>query len=149
MTSDGTGPNAMELSKDQCIALAYGIHRARQALESHLEAFGRTQGLEAAHLSILHTLGLGGEMRMTDLAARVIVGPATITRRAKQLEERALVRRKRSKQSQREVLISLTPLGEAMFEDSFFHLHHEHRAYFDERFNQQEQQQLQQLFKRL
>jgi len=65
------------------------------------------------------------------------------------LEERALVRRRRSNESQQEVLISVTTLGEAMFEDSFLHLHHEHRAYFDERFNQQEQQQLQQLFERL
>lgn len=141
--------SAQELSTDRCIALAYGIHRARNALESHLEAFARDHGLEPAHLSILHALGLNGETRMKDLASRVVVGAATITRRAKQLEERGLVRRERSKESQREVLIRLTTSGEAIFEESFSHLHNEHRTYFDDHFTRDEQQQLQRLLEML
>jgi len=148
MTQD-VARSAKELSTDRCIALAYGIHRARNALESHLEAFARGHGLEVAHLSILHVLGLGGETRMKDLASRVVVGAATITRRAKQLEERGLVCRKRSSESQREVLIRLTASGEAMFEMSFSHLHDEHRKYFDDRFTPDEQRQLLRLLEML
>jgi DNA-binding MarR family transcriptional regulator len=139
---------AVELSGDRCIVLARAIHRAHDALVAHAEAFARLNRLEAAHLSMLHALGLRGEMRMGDLAASVVVGAATVTRRAKQLEERGLVRRKRSEKSQREVLISLTRKGEALFERSFTHLHAEHRRYFDERFTNQEQRDLGRLLDR-
>jgi DNA-binding MarR family transcriptional regulator len=141
--------NAADLSHDRCIDLARGIHRARAALVSHAEAFAQRNDLEGAHMSILHALGLGGEMRMSDLASGVVVGAATATRRAKQLEERGLVSRRRSDESQREVLISLTEKGEAMFEESFAHLHAEHRKYFDDRFTEEEQGQLQALFQLL
>ena len=141
--------NAVDLANDRCIDLARGIHRARAALVSHAEAFGRRNDLEGAHMSILHALGLGGEMRMSDLASGVVVGAATATRRAKQLEERGLVIRRRSDESQREVLISLTEKGRALFEESFAHLHAEHQKYFDDRFTEEEQGQLQLLFQLL
>ena len=141
--------NAKELSKDQSIALAYGIHRSHDALASNVEAFARHHRLEAAHLSMLHTLGLGGEMRMKDLASRVILGAATTTRRAKQLEERGLIQRKRSDESQREVLIRLTKKGNAMFEKSFANLHQAHRTYFDGRLSKAEQQMLERLLDKL
>ena len=141
--------SARELSKDQCIALAYGIHRGHNALTAHVETFARDHRLEAAHLSMLHTLGLGGEMRMKDLSSRVILGAATTTRRAKQLEERGLVQRKRSDESQREVLIRLTKNGEAMFEASFSHLHYGHREYFDDRLTREERHQLERLLEKL
>ena len=141
--------NAAELATDRYIALAYGIHRARSQLESHVESFARGHDLEVAHLSMLHALGLGGEMRMSDVAARVVVGAATVTRRAKQLEQRGLVRRRRSTTSDREVLISLTKKGATLFEASFTHLHAEHQRYFDDRLTAEQQQQLQRLLDQL
>jgi DNA-binding MarR family transcriptional regulator len=140
---------AKQLHKDRCITLARGIHRARRALLSHAEDFANGEGLEAAHVSILHALGLVGEMRMSDLAAKVVVGAATLTRRAKQLEERKLVARERSPESQREVLIRLTKQGQALFERSFAHIHGKHRAFFDDRFSPSEQRQLAALFEKL
>jgi DNA-binding MarR family transcriptional regulator len=142
-------PTASELSQARCIHLAYGIHRARAALESHVETFAATRGLTGTHMSILHTLGLGGEMRMKDLGARVVMGGPTLSRRAQQLEDRELIRRRRSEQSQREVLIQLTSAGESMFEASFAHLYDQHRTYFDDRFDPAEQIQLLQLFNKL
>ena len=115
----------------------------------HEDSFAQLNDLEVAHLSMLHALGLGGEMRMSDLASRVVVGAATVTRRAKQLEQRGLVHRKRSDESQREVLISLTTKGEALFERSFAHLHAEHQRYFDDRFTNEQQKELQRLLERL
>ena len=142
-------PTASELPKARCIQLAYGIHRARAALESHVETFAATRGLTGTHLSILHTFGLGAEMRMKDLGARVVIGGPTLSRRARQLQDRELVRRRRSEKSQREVLIYLTEAGQSMFEESFAHLHEQHRTYFDDRFDRGEQMQLIQLFSRL
>lgn len=136
-------------SDDRCIVLARAIHRAHDTLVAHAESFARSNGLEVGHLSMLHALGLRGEMRMGDLAESVVVGAATVTRRAKQLEERELVRRRRSEESQREVLISLTKEGEALFERSFAHLHAAHRQYFDERFTHQEQRALERLLERV
>ena len=47
------------------------------------------------------------------------------------------------------MLIRLTKSGEAMFQKSFSHLHCEHQKYFNDRFTQEEQRQLQQLLNRL
>lgn len=141
--------SAHELAGDRCITLGRCIHRASEALTSHAEAFGRRHDLSTAHLSVLHALGLFGETRMKDLGTRVAVGAAGITRRAQQLEERGLVRRKRSSESEREVLIGLTKAGEAMFQQSFTNLHREHRQYFDERLTAEEQRQLQKLLDKL
>ena len=148
-TLAGVAKKAKTLHKDRCIELARGIHRGRRMLVSHAQEVADKEGLNAAHVSMINALGLMGEMRMGELASSVVVGSATITRRAKQLEERNLVVRRRSSESEREVLISLTDEGEAMFERSFRYLHGRHRALFDERFTEKEQLQLQRLLAKL
>jgi MarR family 2-MHQ and catechol resistance regulon transcriptional repressor len=138
-----------ELVKEPGIRLAMGIHRAHRALVAHAEAFGAEQGLEVIHLSILHSLGLGGPKNMGKLAKSVVMNAPDLTRRAKQLEDRGLVVRERSKESQREVVIALTPEGEAMFGRSFRHLHSSHSDWFGARLSKAEQQVLGKLLTQL
>ncbi len=78
---------------------------------------------------------------MGQLARSVVLASADMTRRAKQLEALGLVARERSQASQREVLIALTPAGEALFAGSFFHLHAEHDAWFSARLTKAEQRE--------
>ena len=141
--------DARTFVKEPGIKLAMGLHRGHRALLAHAEAFGAAQGLEVIHLSILHSLGLGGPKNMGQLARSVVMAAADLTRRAKQLEKRGLVKRERAPHSQREVLITLTPEGEAMFQRSFTHLHSAHDAWFNARLSRAEQKELGKLLARL
>jgi DNA-binding MarR family transcriptional regulator len=138
-----------KIPRDQLNILAGGVHRAHDALVAQAAEFGRGVDLDATQLTMIHALGLQGEMRMGELAERVVVGASRITRNAKKLEERGLVARQRSTRSEREVLISLTPEGEALFQQSFGHLVVAHQQYFDERFTENEQRTLAKLLKRV
>jgi DNA-binding MarR family transcriptional regulator len=141
--------HARELGADRAIQLAMGLHRGHRDLIAHAEEFGATCGLEVIHLSILHGLGLRGPQKMGQLARTVVIGAPDMTRRARQLEERGLVTRERSKASQREVLIALTPAGEELFNRSFRRLHAAHKDYFDARFTVAEQRELGRLLAKL
>src|SRR5262249_8758335 len=92
------------LAHDPGIRIGWVIHQCHHALVKQAEEFGDRQGLEVVHMSILHALGLGGALRMGDLAKAAAIRAPDMTRRARQLEERGLVSRTRSTTSQREVL---------------------------------------------
>jgi DNA-binding MarR family transcriptional regulator len=128
--------------KDQPgIRIAVDIHRVHRALLAHAAAFAETVELEVALLSAVHSLGLWGPVTMGRLAQLIVVDAPDMTRRAKQLEAKGLVTRRRSPTSQREVPIELTPQGKALFARSFTQLHAEHAASFDAHLSRKEQQQ--------
>src|SRR4051812_18434225 len=81
------------------------------------EARIRSYGLSQAEFDCLVTLGEEAKpLRMCDLAQRSLVTKSHATQIAKQLERRDLIQRRRSPESEREVLVSLTPAGEELFE---------------------------------
>ena len=131
--------STLDLTGDRCMNLSRGLHRSRAQMVRHAVDYARSEGLEATHLSILHVLGLGGPMPMGHLAERMVIGAATATRRAKQLEQRGLVSRQRSPESNRVVVIRLTETGEALFQQSFRHVHDAHAEYFDEHLTEADQ----------
>jgi DNA-binding MarR family transcriptional regulator len=141
--------DARKLGDERAIRVAIDLHRAHRDLLAHAEAFGAKEGLEVIHLSIVHSLGLRGPVTMGALARATVIGAPDMTRRAKQLEERGLVSRERSASSQREVVIALTPAGQALFARSFTHLHGAHAAYFDARLSAAEQRELGRLLAKL
>jgi len=143
------GRDARKLGEERAIRVAIDVHRCHRDLLTHAEAFGGKEGLEVIHLTIVHSLGLRGPMKMGDLARVTVIGAPDMTRRAKQLEERGLVVRQRSKSSQREVLIALTPAGQALFARSFTHLHGAHQDYFDAKLTVAEQRELGRLLAKL
>jgi len=112
------------------ILLARRIHRARGQLIASAKEIAEDLELEPVELSMINTLGRLGPMRMGDLAGEMVIHAASLTRRAKGLEARGLVDRKRSEQSNREVVISLTRKGRSLFSRGFRRLHDAHRAYF-------------------
>jgi DNA-binding MarR family transcriptional regulator len=79
----------------------------------------RTYGLASAEFDGLVTLGVDQPLRMCDLAQRSLLTKSHTTQVVKQLEAKGLVNRQRSRESEREVLVSLTPAGEELFQQVY------------------------------
>jgi DNA-binding MarR family transcriptional regulator len=80
-------------------------------LESDLE---RDTGLALADFDVLAQLALaGGELRMTELAARALISRSGMTRRIARLVDEGLVRRASADTDARGVVVALTDVGVA------------------------------------
>jgi DNA-binding MarR family transcriptional regulator len=78
-------------------------------LETDLE---RETGLSLADFDVLAQLaGAGGELRMTELAARALISRSGMTRRVARLVDEGLVRRANSDADARGVVVALTDAG--------------------------------------
>jgi DNA-binding MarR family transcriptional regulator len=78
-------------------------------LETELE---RETGLALADFDVLAQLsGAGGELRMTELAARALISRSGMTRRVARLVDEGLVRRASAGSDARGVVVALTDLG--------------------------------------
>ncbi|WNV88255.1 MarR family transcriptional regulator [Umezawaea sp. Da 62-37] len=100
---------------------------ARAARELRV-AFGRlyrrfkelsdNQGLTPSQASVLSRLGKEGDASASDLAAAERIRPQAVAPTLAVLEERGLVERRQDPGDGRRQLVSLSPAGLAMFEDS-------------------------------
>src|SRR5262245_28674097 len=81
--------------------------------------------LTPSEFDCLMTLGVGQPLRMCDLARRSLLTKSHTTQVVKQLEARGLARRERSRESDREVLASLTLEGQERFAE-LYPRHHAH-----------------------
>src|SRR3989440_843243 len=80
-------------------------------LDTDLE---KKTGLALADFDVLAQLALaGGELRMTDLAARALISRSGMTRRVARLVEEGLVRRANADADARGVIVALTDAGVA------------------------------------
>ena len=80
-------------------------------LETDLE---RQTGLALADFDVLAQLALaGGELRMTDLAARALISRSGMTRRVSRLVDEGLARRANADTDARGVVVALTDAGVA------------------------------------
>jgi DNA-binding MarR family transcriptional regulator len=78
-------------------------------LETELE---EQTGLALADYDVLVQLGLaGGELRMTELAARALISRSGMTRRVARLVDEGLVRRFEASADGRSVVVALTDVG--------------------------------------
>ncbi len=106
-------------------------------------------GLGVSELDMLIELGNQPGMRMSDLASRMVVSAANVTRVAQSLAARGLLVKERSPQSEREVLARLTPQGQAMFEKYFPKVTTFMSRLMDERLTTAEQEKLVELLEKL
>jgi DNA-binding MarR family transcriptional regulator len=88
------------------------MHKTREFVEAET-------GLSFTEFDMLVELGNQAGMRMSDLAAKMVVSPANVTRVAQSLAAKGLVVRERAKHSDREVVARLTPAGQTLFERHF------------------------------
>jgi DNA-binding MarR family transcriptional regulator len=93
-----------------------------RSLETDLE---RETGLALADFDVLAQLAVaGGELRMTDLAAKALISRSGMTRRVARLVEEGLVRRTNTDKDARGVVVTLTDAGvERLIETVPIHAH--------------------------
>ena len=87
--------------------------QARRFVEAEIEASSLSE------FDMIAELGNQSGVRMSDLATKMVISPASVTRVAQSLAAKGLVARERAEHSEREVLARLTPAGEALFQRTF------------------------------
>lgn len=102
----------------------------------------RRFGLSPSEFDCLATLGVDQPLRMCDLAQRSLLTKSHTTQVAKGLEARGLVHRRRSPESDREVLVSLTAEGQELFERAYPAVYERLKRDFDSRLTEAEQETL-------
>ncbi len=108
-----------ERDEDICVGIFRNIMRERHALYQMAGEVAGQVGLHAAELNVVDILGKFGPMSMGRLASETFISAANTTNTVKKLEQSSLVKRKRSDISARQVMVSLTAKGRAVFRKSF------------------------------
>jgi DNA-binding MarR family transcriptional regulator len=128
----------------------------RELLRANARVMQRTKefveaemGLSFSELDMIIELGNQVGLRMSDLATKMVVSPANVTRVAQSLADKGLVVRERAKHSDREVLARLTPEGQAAFERYFPKAAAFMASLIDERLTTVEQTKLAELLAKL
>jgi len=104
-------PTDQEISRDELsayFALRAAGDRLQQAVARQLREFDLTE----IQFTILAHVHDAGELRMTDLANRLVASKNGITYQATQLESRGLISRRASDEDARSVIVRLQPAGE-------------------------------------
>src|SRR5437763_15634940 len=104
---------ADELPSGSRLAAWDSFLRAHATLMRRLEVgLAQTTGLALADFDVLAQLArAGGELRMTDLAARALISRSGMTRRVSRLVDEGLVRRADADADARGVVVALTDAG--------------------------------------
>jgi DNA-binding MarR family transcriptional regulator len=104
---------AQELPSGSGLAAWDLFLRAHATLMRRLEVdLAQVTGLALADFDVLAQLArAGGELRMTDLAARALISRSGMTRRVARLVEEGLVRRASADADARGVVVALTDAG--------------------------------------
>src|SRR5437899_12465709 len=104
---------ARELPSSTALEAWDSFLRAHATLMRRLDVdLAQATGLALADFDVLAQLArAGGELRMTDLAARALISRSGMTRRVNRLVEEGLVRRADSDADARGVIVTLTDAG--------------------------------------
>jgi len=77
--------------------------------------------VDPATVPILHILSCAGAIRLSDLAARMQLDASTVSRHARQLEERGLISRTTDPEDRRASRVEISELGSKALAASFEH----------------------------
>jgi DNA-binding MarR family transcriptional regulator len=110
-----TKTSLSERDEDVVVDVFRSVMRARHLLQEKASAVADSVGLHAAELNALDILGKFGPISMGRLSRETFISPSNTTNTVKKLEKAALVKRQRSNNSDREVTVSLTAKGKALF----------------------------------
>jgi len=80
-------------------------------------AFSQQMGMSFSRLLVLHELWHTGEISQTELASRLSMEGALLTRFAKQMEAAGLISRRVDLRDNRFTLVTLTPAGQQTLEE--------------------------------
>lgn len=110
-----TSTTLSERDEEVCVDIFRNIMRARHLMHKKASVVAETVGLHAAELNVVDILGKFGPVSMGQLSNETFISPSNTTSTVKKLEQSGLVERKRSSNSDREVTVSLTGKGRALF----------------------------------
>lgn len=124
--------------------------RANARIQQRTREFVEAEtGLSFTEFDMIIELGNQPGVRMSDLATKMIVSPANVTRLAQALAAKGLVTRERAAHSDREVLAALTAKGQAFFKENFPKATSFMTKLIDERLTGAEQAKLAELLEKL
>lgn len=96
-------------------ALIETCHQVEAVSSRQIESMGLTP----AQFDVLATLGDTPGMTCKELGAGTLITKGTLTGVLDRLEAKGLIRRARCEQDTRQMIVSLTPEGETVFEQTF------------------------------
>lgn len=90
------------------------IPKLIMAHNSMLNGFEKVCGLHIARWRLLYNLARAGRASQNELARSTTMGPAAITRILVDMERQKLISRRQSEEDSRQLIVELTPEGEAL-----------------------------------
>lgn len=111
--------SSREASQHPVVALVRALSKAYQAFATYDAKHLRNFGLTQSQADVIFTLGNTKGMSCKELGQRTLITKGTLTGVLDRLEKKGLTRRRPSRSDRRVIHVSLTPTGEAMFEDIF------------------------------
>jgi len=133
----------------KCTSLFRNIMRIRHHLYSMASQVAGTLDLRGSEMAMIDTLGKHGPLAMNELADACFFSPPNATYTVVSLENKGLVKRERSSQSHRVVIVHLTRNGERLFKKSYPSMLREVDGFLDSRLTRQEAETLDRLLQKL
>ena len=107
------------------LPIARALVQAYEAFRRVSDPNIRAMGLNPAHFDIIATLGDERGLTCKELGERTLLVKGTLSGHLDRLEINGLIARTRAEQDTRQIIVSLTPKGKAVFEATFYpHLAH-------------------------
>lgn len=132
-----------------CVEIFGHTMRARHLLHEMASRVAAKSGLHAAEMNVIDMLGKYGPMSMGDLSRKTFISASNTTNTVKKLQMADFVIRKRSDESDREVTVSLTAKGKALFRKCYPQILGEAHAYMADRLTRGERKVLAGLLNKL
>lgn len=110
--------------------------------------YERRLGMSQSRVMLLHELMHAGEISQTELARRLGMETALLTRFAKQMETSGLLQRRIDPQDNRFTLVSLTSAGQQVFQEMMI-FSREFETLLVEGFHENEQEDIKQALRRI
>jgi DNA-binding MarR family transcriptional regulator len=133
-----TQTSLSERDESVCVDVFRNIMRTRHQMHRKANTVAETSGLHAAELNVVDILGKHGPISMGRLSQETFISPSNTTSTVKKLELAGLVERTRSKNSDREVTVSLTAKGRALFRKCYPRILKEVYGHLSERLTRSE-----------
>ncbi len=144
-----TRTNLSEHDEAVTVDLFANLMRARHLLHKKAREVAASVDLHAAEMNVIDILGKFGPIPMGRLSNETFISPSNTTSTVKKLERAGLVRRSRSENSDREVLVGLTAAGNQLFRKCYPRILGEAHAHITERLTRQERQELARALRKL
>lgn len=100
---------------ETCVALT--LKKATRAVTRRFDELLASSGLRSTQTAILLKLVVGGPLKLTDLANRLVMDKSTMSRNIRPLEELGLIKKQAVNGKRKHIFI--TPKGEKILEEVF------------------------------